>query len=482
MTTVDVGCSSDFNLSEIARRDLLKVGSLGLLGVTLPDVLRAAATQGLRRGRAKSCLLVFLDGGPAQQDMWDMKPDAPREFRGEFKPIATSAPGIEVCDHMPQLAKQMHHLAVVRSVHHDVLLHSAATYYMLTGRHPSPRGEIIIKDKPNNFPPYGSVLSKLRPLKDVPDFVHCHSILWDAGFDLPGQHAGFLGAAYHPLVTGDPSVPGYRLSGLTIPANVTHERLQNRHSLLRSLDRTSGVGLDQASVDVIDRYNRKALSLLTSSKTREAFDLGREPDDVKERYGLPDAVPYMKGRGARGFGGLPHLGQSLLLARRLIEAGVGLVTVCTGRRRDSAWDGHQRHFPVLRRSLLPFFDPAFSTLLGDMSDRGLLDETLIVVMGEFGRTPRIGQRTIAADEMPAGRDHWSYCYTVLMGGAGIRGGSIYGASDKYAGYPVDKPVTPEDIAATIYYALGVDPETRIKDLFGQPQPLALGKPILDLFG
>ena len=190
----------------------------------------------------------------------------------------------------------------------------------------------------------------------------------------------------------------------------------------------------------------------------------------------------MKGRGARGFGGLPHLGQSLLLARRLIEAGVGLVTVCTGRRRDSAWDGHQRHFPVLRRSLLPFFDPAFSTLLGDMSDRGLLDETLIVVMGEFGRTPRIGQRTIAADEMPAGRDHWSYCYTVLMGGAGIRGGSIYGASDKYAGYPVDKPVTPEDIAATIYYALGGDPETRIKDLFGQPQPLALGKPILDLFG
>jgi len=466
----------------VARRDLLKVGSLGLLGVSLPSLLRAGATQGLRPGAAKSCILVFMDGGPGQHDMWDMKPDAPREVRGEFKPIETTAPAIQVCDHMPQVAKQMHHLSAIRSVHHDVLFHSAATYYMLTGRYPAHQGQLIIKDEPQNFPPFGSVMSKLHPLADVPDFVHVHDILWDAGHDLPGQRAGFLGPGYNPLISSDPSRSGYRLSGLTPAKQLTGARLRHRQSLLRLLDRTAGIGLKEDTIEAMDRFNAKALSLLGSSKTREAFDIDQEPLSVRERYGVRDRIPTDPTRGARNFGGLPHLGQCLLLSRRLIEAGVRLVSVFTGRRVDSAWDGHQRHFPILRKSLLPFFDPGFSALMEDLSQRGMLEETLVVVMSEFGRTPRIGQVTNATNAMPAGRDHWPFCYTVLMGGGGVRGGTVYGASDKHAGYPADKPCTPEDIAATIYYALGVDPTTRIDDPFGNSHPLALGKPILELFG
>lgn len=464
----------------IRRRDLLKVGSVGLLGISLPQMLRSAAAQGLRPGAAKSCILFFLDGGPGQQDMWDMKPDAPVEIRGEFKPIATSVPGIEVCEGLPMVSQQIHHLSLIRSVTHDCNVHSAATYYMLTGRNPNPKGTLIIKEEPDNFPPFGSVLTKLQPRDDVLDFVHLPDIMWDAGHDLPGQRAGFVGSGFNPLVTGDPSVPSFRAPGLTLPEDVTRMRLNDRRSLLHLLDQSAGDGLqDHPSLKDMDRHKQKAFSLLASSKTRAAFDLSQEPAAVRERYGLPDKTDRSKG--ARNFGGLPHLGQSLLLTRRLIEAGVRFVTLCSGRRRDSAWDGHRRHFPILRKSLLPYFDRGFSALLEDMSDRGLLDETLLVVMGEFGRTPKIGQRTLSTIDMPGGRDHWGHCFTILMGGAGIRRGAIYGSSDNHAAYPATDPVTPEDVAATIYYALGIDPATQITDPLGQPHKVALGKPVLDIF-
>ena len=445
----------------------------------MPDVLRSAAAEGLRPGAAKSCILFFLDGGPGQHDMWDMKPNAPAEVRGEFKPISTSVLDIQICEGLPMLSQQMHHLTLIRSVTHDVMVHSAATYYMLTGRHPKLKGTLIIKDEPDNFPPFGSVLAKQRPLRDLPEFIHFPDIMWDAGHDLPGQRAGFLGPGFDPLVTGDPSVDNYRIPGLTLPQDVTRTRLHHRRTLLELLDRSAGQGLRNSAFEVMGGHTQKAFSLLASSKTRDAFDLSKEPASVRERYGLPDRKDRSKR--ARNFGGLPHLGQCLLLTRRLIEAGVPLVTVCSGRRRDSSWDGHQRHFPILRKSLLPYFDRGFSTLLQDMSDRGLLDETLVVAMGEFGRTPKIGQVTVGVNAMPAGRDHWSHCFTVLMGGAGIRAGAVYGSSDKHAGYPASNPVTPEDIAATIYYALGIAPETRITDPFGQPHAVALGKPILELF-
>lgn len=466
--------------SRTKRRDLLQVGSLGLMGLTLPRLTQTAAAKGLRPGAAKSCLLFFLDGGPGQQDMWDMKPHAPAEVRGEFKPIASSVPGIEVCEGLPKLSRQMHHLTLIRSVHHDVLVHSAATYYMLTGRHPQPGENLIIKEEPENFPPIGSVFAQQRPVAAIPEFVHLPDIMWDAGHDLPGQRAGFLGPGYDPLVVGDPSVKNYRVPGLALREDVTQLRLSRRRLLLQLLDRAGDQGVPEPVWDTMDGHTRKAFSLLSSRRTRDAFDLDQEPASMRRRYGLPDRVK--RTRGARNFGGLPHLGQCLLLARRLIEAGVPLVTVCSGRRRDSAWDGHLRHFPILRKSLLPYFDQGFSTLLEDMHDRGLLEDTLIVAMGEFGRTPKMGQVTVGAATSAEGRDHWSYCYTILMGGAGIQRGAVFGASDAHAAYPADNPVTPEDVAATIYYALGIDPATRITDPQGQPHAVALGEPILGVFG
>ena len=464
----------------ITRRDLVQAGSLGLLGITLPKLLETAAAQGLRAGSARSCIVFFLDGGPAQQDMWDMKPGAPAEIRGAFAPISTQVPGLQVCEHLPLVAQQMHHLALVRSVTHDVMVHSAATYYMLTGRHPTANGSLIIKEQPGNFPPIGSVLAQRRPLTDLPEFVHLPDIMWDAGHDLPGQRAGFLGSNYDPLVAGDPSVPDYRIPGLELPRDVSHLRFERRHQLLSLLDRTADARVQPSDFGSLDGHKEKAFALLATRRTRNAFDLRQEPLQTRERYGLGLPSGQTRKTGARNFGGLPHLGQSLLLTRRLIEAGVRLVTVSSGRRRDSAWDGHLRHYPILKKSLLPYFDRGFSALLQDLSERGLFDETLLVVMGEFGRTPKLGQITVGTADA-GGRDHWSHCYTVMLAGAGIQGGAIYGSSDAHAAYPADDPVSPEDIAATIYYALGLDPKSQIVDPLGRPHALALGKPLKSLF-
>lgn len=256
------------------------------------------------------------------------------------------------------------------------------------------------------------------------------------------------------------------------------DRLNRRRALLNLLDGRAGVTFDDPMFEGLNTHYQKAFSLLGSPRVREAFDLGKEPASIRERYGLPDRVD--RSVSARKFGGLPHLGQCLLLARRLIESGVRLVTVCTGRRIDQTWDGHREHFDLLRKSILPYFDRGFSALLDDMSERGLLDETLIVAMGEFGRTPKIGQITSGAGATAAGRDHWPDCYTVLLGGAGINSGTIVGSSDREAAYPTSHPVTPEDVAATIYTALGIDPRTLIYDPLNRPHTLALGEPISDI--
>lgn len=474
------------SFNQLPRRDLLRVGSLGIAGLALPDLLRAepnlarSIAPRSNSARARSCILFFLEGGPAHQDLWDMKPLAPAEVRGEFQPIASTLAGVPVCEYLPLLARQMHHVALVRSVHHDVVDHNAGTYYALTGRSPVVGGKLIVGDEPENFPPYGAVLSRLNPqAARLPEFVHLPDIMSNNGRDLPGQRAGFLGPAYNPLVAGDPSVQGYTVPGLALPADVPALRLNHRRRLLEELDRSAGaLAPDSKWTGMQTHYNR-AFSLLASDETRHAFDLSREPAAVRERYGLPDRADRSKE--ARQFGGLPHLGQCLLLARRLVEAGVRLVTVATGRRFDQSWDTHRQHFPLMKRSLLPSTDRAFSALIEDLAERGLLDETLVVAMGEFGRTPKLGQITSGAGADAAGRDHWPHCYTVLMAGGGIRPGMVYGASDAFAAYPKSNPVTPEDITATIYHALDIPPETLVYDALNRPHAVALGTPIFDLF-
>lgn len=462
-----------------SRRDMLQLGALSWAGLSLQQLLAGQATANeTRQSRkvAKSCILLFLEGGPSHIDLWDMKPAAPDQVRGEFKPIATTVPGLQVCELLPLFSRQMHHFAQVRSVHHKLVDHNAGAYYMLTGRSPVKGNRLIISDEPENFPPFGSVLARLHPLAALPPFVHLPDVMSNNGHDLPGQRSGFLGPAFDPLVAGDPSAPGFRVPGLDMPRGMTPERLARRRELLSRLNKPAEATGEARRLAV---FREQALDLLCSGEAQSAFDLARESPQIRERYGLPDRVD--RSVEARKFGGLPHLGQCCLLARRLVEAGVRLVTVCSGRRIDQAWDTHRDHFPLLKKSLLPFADRAFAALVSDLAERGLLDETLVMMMGEFGRTPKLGQITSGAGADKAGRDHWPHCYTVLLAGAGIRGGAIYGASDATAAYPADLPVTPEDIAATIYRALGIDAETRITDQLGRPQSVSLGRPITEIW-
>jgi Protein of unknown function (DUF1501) len=465
------------------RRWLLRAGALAGAGLSLPELFRAEARAGARRRQpAKSCIVFFLEGGPAHQDLWDMKPQAPLEVRGEFRPISTTVPGVQVCEHLPMFAAQMHHVALVRSVHHQVVDHNAGAYYALTGRAPTSGSRLIVRDEPDNFPPYGAVIARLSACdRALPPFVHLPDIMSNLGYDLPGQRAGFLGPNYDPLVAGDPSVENYQAPGLALPRDVSLERLIARRMLLAQLGGRGGSPAHPSAPesDSMSAHYARAFDLLSAGTTRRAFDLSQEPTRVRERYGLPDRRD--RSVEARKFGGLPHLGQCTLLARRLIEAGVRLVTIASGRRFDQAWDTHRDHFPLLKKSLLPYADRALSALIEDLAQRGLLDETLVVVMGEFGRTPRLGQITTGAGADAAGRDHWPHCYSVMFAGGGTRGGAVWGSSDRFAAYPRTQPVTPEDIAATIYHALGIPPDSTIRDSLDRPHVVATGKPI-PIFG
>ncbi len=462
------------------RREFLRVGGLTVGGLSLPTLLAAATPAGKRR--AKSCILVFMEGGPSHLELWDLKPNAPAEIRGEFGPVRTSVPGLTVGELLPQLAGQMHHVAQVRSVHHGITDHNAGSYYMLTGRSPSEGGGLVVADGPTNFPPFGAVAAKLRPVdRPVPPFVHLPEFQWNNGADIPGQSAGFLGARFDPFVAGDPSVKDYRVPGLDLLPEVPLDRLGARDDLRQQLDRAVG-RLGQA--DALNRageFQRQAMALVTSPAARAAFDLSQEPAAVRERYGLDPGTD--RGLEARKFGGLPHLGQCLLLARRLVEAGTRLVTVVTGRRIDQAWDTHRDHFGLMRKSLCPPFDRGVSALIADLHERGMLGETLVVLMGEFGRTPKVGQVTSnAGANKKDGRDHWPFCYTVLFAGGGVPGGAVVGASDRHAAYPLDTPVTPEDIAATVYTLLGIDPATEVRDAQDRPYVLTPGRPVAKLVG
>jgi len=432
---------------------MLRVGALAPLGLGLSGVLQARAGAA-PKGRAKSVILLFMWGGPSHIDTWDPKPDAPVEVRGAFGSIATTVPGLRIGEHFPRLATRAHQYAVVRSMTHTDPAHLSPVHHLMTGR---------VAKKPNSdadgasrtdAPCLGAVVQKLLPSADaIPPAV---TLPWAVshpaapGGTAPGQNGGWLGAGFDPfLVTGNPNAPAFGVAGLRAPGDVPTDRLKGRAVLSRLLDRTGGPS------DGFTDLQGKALDLLLAPAVSTAFDLTREPVAVRDKYG----------RHAHG--------QSCLLARRLIEAGTRLVTVNWPDDGHAFWDTHGNNFPSLKTRLMPPADVAFAALLDDLTARGLLDETLVVWVGEFGRTPRV-----EGD----GRQHWPKCYSAVLAGGGVRGGAVYGTSDKIGAQPATNPVSPPDLTATIYHALGIDPETEINDPTGRPWKLADGTPLRQLFG
>jgi len=438
-------------------------------------LLQARAANRARRGRAKACILVYLDGGMSHIDTFDMKPAAPAEYRGEFRPIATSLPNVSVCEHLPRISRVLHHCTQVRSMGQrgrGVIgdNHHTGAYYYLTGHVPDPSfGQLRLNRRPlgDDWPFIGSVVAYNKrneshiPLVALPDRAH------SAEYVRAGQFAARLGPLYDPLlVRGDAESPGqFAVPNTALPAEISLNRLQDRRSLLDNLDQLRR-GLDHArGVQVMNEHQDQAFSLLSSSLGGGVFDLNREPASIRERYGNDVN------------------GQSCLMARRLVEAGVPFVSVFWQARRNndelcSGWDTHRNNFHCLKTYLLPYLDVAYSALIEDLHQRGMLDDTLVVLMSEMGRKTRIGDPRSGGYN---GRDHWTDCQTTLFAGGGIKRGHIFGSSDRTASYPVDQPVGPEDLAATIYHALGIENLIAANREGRQINLLDDGQPMLDLF-
>ena len=459
-----------FHTAVLSRRHLIRVGGLGLLGLTLPKLLQAEALAGAGgaatadsrrqpRARAKSVIFLYQFGGPSHIDMFDMKPEAPEGIRGLHKPVSSKADGIAISEHLPRLAKVMDKVTLIRSMHHHMKNHNPASYYALTG-HAPPVDDITLRDSPELFPAYGSVVDRLAPVGGpIPTFVALPCVIGD-GTITPGQGGSFLGKVHDPLlVTRDPNKADFKLPELNLPANLSYERLMHRRSIQKIIDHQSSLLQHSAQAQGMDAYYDKALEMLDSPSLREAFNLSTEAESVRDGYGR---TTY---------------GQSCLLARRLVEAGSRFVSVYfspnIGGDIGSGWDTHgnndKKMFPVLEKYHLPITDQTLPTLLDELDERGLLDTTLVVWMGEFGRTPKINEK--------ASRDHWPDCYTVLLAGGGVKRGFVYGESDKTASYPTKDPVRPEDLAATIYHLLGIDPHTEVIAANNRPVLISEGNPV-----
>ena len=445
------------------RRRWLQLGGLGALGLSLPGLLRAEDRG--RQPAVRSCVLFLLHGGPSQLDIWDMKPAAPAEVRGEFHPTATRVPGMQITELLPLVAQQAHRFSIVRSMTHTAINHNAATYFVTTGQ-PPPREQIAFTPTENDFPHLGAQLAFDRPSQTtVPTAVSLPDAVSDGPYTCPGQNGGFLGASYAPFtIHGDPNDDDFVVHGLHEAAD--GPRVTNRRALLSAVNHGLARLGHERAVEDLDRYQQRAFALLTSEATRRAFDIQSEPTRLRERYGRH------------------KYGQSLLLARRLVEAGVRLVTVYWGGRVNNPlphWDTHFNNTSRLREELLPPFDQCFSAFLEDLAQRGLLDSTLVVCMGEFGRTPRFGQFT-GNGVNETGRDHWSQCYSLVIAGGRGGGGRIIGRSDRFAAYPADDPIMPQDLGASLLYALGADPQREVRDAFTRMVPLSTGQVKPALFG
>jgi len=435
---------------------MLQIGAISALNLTLPRVL-AAAESGLAP-KADSCILVFLNGGPSHLDMWDMKPDQPQEMRSVFQPIATSTPGIQVCEHLPQLAKIMSKCALVRSVNHDQVAHAPAVYTALTGMKSNLRVGIL-GAKASDHPSIGSAVGSLRPphTQVMPYVLLPHLTQEGAGGPpQPGYLGGWFGKSHDPFLVLQGAKPGsLQMPSLFPDSGMTAARVQARSTLLDGLNQT-GSSVRNGQSQEMEKLQSRACDLLTSSAAQRAFQLDLEPMRLRDSYGRN------------------IYGQSMLLARRLVEAGTRLTCISWAPNANATWDTHGGNFAKLKNELLPPFDASISSLLNDLTDRGLLERTLVVVMGEIGRTPRINNG--------GGRDHWEHCYTVMMAGGGIKGGLTYGSSDRRGAYPSTNPVTATDIVATIYHGLGIRPDQEIVDR--QNRPILLvpeGAPVRELF-
>jgi hypothetical protein len=422
-----------------SRRDVLRAGSLGFLGLGLDDWFRltasAAGARSSGSARVKNCILIWLAGGPSHIDTWDPKPKARAEIRGEFKPIATSVPGLEISEVFPEMAKVMNRVTLIRSMTSPEADHDRAAHHLLTGYRPSPA---LV------YPSHGSVVSKTRegaggtmpPYVAVPDAPLFAS-------------SGYLTPAYDPFaVAGDPNQPGFRVRDLTPPDKLTLERLYRRRSMVKSLDAFSHDVSATPLTNSRDQFSERAYSLLTSGAAQAAFRIGDEPDAVRDKFGRNT------------------FGQSCLLARRLVEAGVSFVTINDRGMGQLGWDTHVQNFPTIKNNLAPPLDKGLAALVTDLADRGLLDSTLVVMMGEFGRTPKINPN--------AGRDHHGRANSLIVCGAGTPAGLVLGKTDSSGDAPADRPVTPPDLASLMYRKLGIDPDTKYEANDGRPIRLVDG--------
>jgi hypothetical protein len=433
----------------LSRRQFLATATLTGLGLRQPTVTASATRPAVAPARCiRSCVLLFFYGGPSHLDTFDPKPDAPAEVRGEYRSAATAVPGVRVCEHLPRTARLMDRLALVRGLHHPMRNHNSAAAEALTGRTPAGGDQELLSDDPRGLPTLGSAVGyALGERAYVLPYVALPYTLYNV-VQLPGQTPGLLGGAHERFqVEGDPNAVNFRIPALEGGRNLTE-----RAALLRSLDSAPSSGQAARAEACRDR----ALRLLTSPEVGRLFELSREPDRVRESYGRH------------------RLGQSLLLARRLVEGGVNFVAVFDGQTngQDANWDSHEKLF-ARHRQLLPPADQAFAALVEDLEARGLLDSTLVVAMGEFGRTPKVNGS--------GGRDHWPDCYTAVLAGGGVRGGTVYGASDRVGAYPSSDPATPADVAATIFWHFGIDPASEVRDQTARPFRLAEGEPLERLF-
>ncbi|MCS6849578.1 MAG: DUF1501 domain-containing protein [Gemmataceae bacterium] len=422
------------------RRDVLRLGAVGLSALTLPLALKAEATK-RRQARAKNVIFIWQQGGPPHQDMWDMKPEAPQEYRGEFRPIQTDLPGYTVCELMPRLARQVRRLCIIRGVNHHIPDHNPASMYMLGSGNPPSQSL--------KYPTWSSVVKKEVP--EVPGLPTAVAIPTEPS---EGPGAGFLGSAWQSFaVQGDPVNKDFGVRSLALPPGINAERFERRRRLLQETETSFDRLVERPDLlKSIDKNYQDAHQMILSPRTQKAFQIGEESDGVRDRYGRT------------------KLGQRLLLARRLIEAGVRFVTIS----EPVGWDTHADNFKRLRDNL-PVVDQAVSALLDDLAERGLLSETLVMMFGEFGRTPAINKQ--------AGRDHWAQAMSIMLAGGGVPAGLVYGETDKNGAYVVDKSHTPADFACTIYTLLGIDPNKHYLTPAGQPVPIVGGgKPIEAITG